>query len=85
MPMPLVRRVFAAATLFLALTTGHVLAQTITGRPSEPTAGMKMKTESFSRDPGWLGVNNRAARMREPMQVRQDFGFSAKTRHAGGA
>jgi hypothetical protein len=51
---------------------------------AETTAGMTMKTESFDRDPGWQGINNRAARMREPKQVRQDFGFSAATQHAGG-
>jgi hypothetical protein len=45
---------------------------------------MQMKTESFDRDPGWLGVNNRSARMREPVSIRQDFGFSAGTNHAGG-
>src|SRR6516162_8715972 len=44
----------------------------------------QMKTESFDHDPGWLGVNNRAARMREPVSVRQDFGFSVATGHAGG-
>jgi hypothetical protein len=84
MPATIVRSVFAAA-LLLALTAGSVFAQTVAAGPSEPTAGMKMKTESFDRDPGWLGVNNRAARTREPMLVRQDFGFSAETRHAGGA
>jgi len=46
---------------------------------------MTMKSESFDRDPGWLGVNNRSARMREPVSIRQDFGHSASTRHAGGA
>ncbi len=46
--------------------------------------GMKIKTEQFSRDPGWLGINNRAARQRSPVNVRQDFGYSPATRHAGG-
>jgi hypothetical protein len=42
------------------------------------------KTESFDRDPGWDGVNNRPAdRGDRPVEVRQDFGFSA-TSHAGG-
>jgi hypothetical protein len=77
--------IVAAAALFLALSTGPVFAQTISAGPSEPTGGMKMKTESFSRDLGWLGVNNRAAQMRPPTPVRQDFGFSAESRHAGGA
>jgi hypothetical protein len=79
-----VHRLFAAAALLPVLTTGIVLAQTISAGPSEPIAGMKMKTESFSRDPGWLGVNNRAAGMRKPVLVRQDFGFSSETRNAGG-
>lgn len=43
-----------------------------------------MRTESFARDPGWEGVNNRSAQEREPVQVRQDFGFSPGTSHAGG-
>lgn len=43
------------------------------------------KTESFDRDPGWVGVNNRSAQMREPVSIRQDFGHSAATQHAGGA
>jgi hypothetical protein len=43
-----------------------------------------MKTESFDRDPGWVGVNNRSARTLEPISIRQDFGFSPDTAHAGG-
>jgi hypothetical protein len=46
--------------------------------------GMLLKSESFDRDPGWIGVNNRAARMRDPVEIRQDFGYSGKTSHAGG-
>lgn len=45
--------------------------------------GMRLKTESFDRDPGWEGVNNRSAQQREPIMIRQDFGYSA-TRKAGG-
>ncbi len=40
--------------------------------------------ESFDRDPGWEGVNNRA-REPGPRTVRQNFGYSAGTSHAGGA
>jgi len=47
------------------------------------SAGMKMKTENFDRDPGWHGVNNRSARTHEQATIRQDFGWS-KTDHAGG-
>jgi hypothetical protein len=43
-----------------------------------------MKTESFDRDPGWVGVNNRSARMLDPVRIRQDFGFSPDTAHASG-
>jgi hypothetical protein len=85
MPTTIVPGILAAAALFNALTLGPVWAQTITTGPRESTAGMKLKTESFDHDPGWLGVNNRIAQMREPTQVRQDFGFRAETRHAGGA
>ena len=41
------------------------------------------RTERFDRDPGWEGRNNRASR-NSPRTVRQDFGFSPSTRHAGG-
>ena len=41
------------------------------------------RRESFDRDPGWDGRNNRSP-AGSPREVRQDFGFSA-TRHAGGA
>jgi hypothetical protein len=43
-----------------------------------------MKFESFDRDPGWEGVNNRSARTIDPVPVRQDFGFSPDTAHAAG-
>ena len=42
------------------------------------------KTESFDLDPGWVGVNNRSARTLDPVTIRQDFGFSPDTAHAGG-
>ena len=38
--------------------------------------------ESFDRDPGWEGHNNRSAR---PETIRQDFGWSRETANAGGA
>ena len=46
--------------------------------------GTRQKTESFDHDPGWHGVNNRAARHNQPRMVRQDFGYSSNTNHAGG-
>ena len=42
-----------------------------------------LKTEHFDRDPGWEGHNNRVT-SKKPVQVKQDFGFSA-TNHAGKA
>jgi hypothetical protein len=43
------------------------------------------KAETFDRDPGWEGVNNRPSdRNDQPVIVRQDFGFTV-TSHAGGA
>lgn len=41
------------------------------------------RTEHFDRDPGWEGRNNRAEKS-APRTIRQDFGFSPATRHAGG-
>src|SRR5262245_15712096 len=41
------------------------------------------RTQSFDRDPHWDGHNNRS---QEPARtVRQDFGYSAATKNAGGA
>ena len=39
------------------------------------------RLESFDRDPGWDGQNNRASR---PQLIRQDFGWSPGTTNAGG-
>src|SRR6478672_7974597 len=39
--------------------------------------------QSFDRDPGWEGVNNRAQDPK-PRTIKQDFGYSAKTSQAGG-
>lgn len=43
-----------------------------------------IKTETFDRDPGWEGINNRSAQTIEPVTIRQDFGYSSRTVHAGG-
>jgi hypothetical protein len=40
------------------------------------------RTQSFDRDPGWDGHNNRSDHFK-PREVRQDFGYS-RTAHAGG-
>ena len=42
----------------------------------------EQRFESFDRDPGWDGHQNRSVR---PKTVRQDFGYSPNTSHAGGA
>lgn len=42
-----------------------------------------LKTETFDRDPGWEGHNNRIV-PEKPLMVTQDFGFST-TNHAGTA
>lgn len=39
------------------------------------------RVENFDQDPGWDGRNNRSAK---PELIRQDFGWSAATSHAGG-
>jgi hypothetical protein len=46
-------------------------------------AAAEERHEAFDRDPGWEGVNNRA-RESKPRTVKQDFGYSPKTAHAGG-
>lgn len=72
------------AAFLMALTLAATArAETPLARP-EQTSGMRMKAESFDRDPGWLGVNNRNAQTQEPRAIRQDFGYNSKTGHAGG-
>ena len=50
---------------------------------SAETNAPALKTEHFDHDPGWEGHNNRVT-SKKPVQVKQDFGFSA-TNHAGKA
>src|SRR5256885_2303798 len=47
------------------------------------TALAEERHEAFDRDPQWEGVNNRAIE-RKPRTIKQDFGYSANTAHAGG-
>src|SRR5688572_23609706 len=42
------------------------------------------RVETFDRDPGWEGVNNRVVPKAYPT-VAQDFGYNAGTNHAGDA
>lgn len=46
------------------------------------SAFAEQRRENFDKDPGWDGHNNRSAK---PETIRQDFGWSAATTHAGGA
>src|SRR5262245_8933928 len=46
-------------------------------------AAAEERTERFDADPGWEGRNNRAA-VPAKRTVRQDFGYSPATAHAGG-
>lgn len=47
-------------------------------------AGRATRTRDFDADPRWDGHNNRIGADREPVKVKQDFGYSATAR-AGGA
>jgi hypothetical protein len=69
---------FLSLTLLVALAAGAG-----NGGAEEPPKKMALKTESFDKDPGWEGHNNRIAPGRIPT-VTQDFGYS-KTNFAGRA
>src|SRR5688572_29152157 len=59
------------------------LSLLLTVTAAGPARG-ETRTETYDRDPGWDRSNNRPAdRKDEPVEVRQDFGFS-NTAHAGG-
>src|SRR5262245_44175762 len=61
-----------AMGLWMGIGTAHGFAQCRDASAPAITAGPgAMKTESFDRDPGWVGVNNRSARMIDPVRVRQ--------------
>jgi hypothetical protein len=55
------------------------LAASLTG-----WAAGEERTERFDKDPNWDGRNNRSTVL-EPRTIRQDFGYSPSTAHAGGA
>ena len=68
MPRSMVQGAIATAAVLAGLSGEPALAQVTTAAtPAIP--GMRMKMESFDRDPGWLGVNNRLAQTREPIQI----------------
>lgn len=81
------RRRFVLIT-WTAISLGAAGALVRSADRSQPagtgTNAEGLKTESFDRDPGWVGVNNRSATMRDPIKIHQEFGYSAKTAHAGG-
>ncbi len=66
----------ALASLALAIGVGK-------GGAQEQPKKMPLKTESFDKDPGWEGHNNRVVPLKAPT-VAQDFGYS-KTNFAGNA
>lgn len=68
-------RVLVLVTFLLAAILGSL--------NSEERPGLERKTESFDRDPGWEGHNNRIVPKKYPTIV-QDFGYS-KTHFAGNA
>src|SRR5829696_6751326 len=68
-------------TILALLATAAALLH---GARPEDRAGPLTKTETFDRDPGWDRSNNRPAdRKDQPVEVKQDFGFT-RTAHAGG-
>lgn len=62
------------------LLAGALLAAISLGRAT----AFEERSEHFDRDPGWEGRNNRATAI-AARTIRQDFGFSPATHHAGGA
>jgi hypothetical protein len=62
----------ALRCIWIALLTLMVWTSVLAGQ----------RHESFNKDPGWEGHNNRSVR---PETIRQDFGWSPDTAHAGGA
>jgi hypothetical protein len=68
----------------VVIVTGALLALLLGAEPAAQESG-RTKTETFDRDPGWDHLNNRPAdRGDQPVTIRQDFGYSAGTSHAGG-
>lgn len=68
----------------LALAVGAAVIPPESRADDPALTNSRERTENFDEDPDWEGVNNRMARSLEPRQVKQNFGFSPATRHAGG-
>lgn len=73
--------VFAFAICLMFMTPSRGLAQSSNDRAG---SSHNLFFEKFDRDPGWIGVNNRSATTHPPRSIRQDFGYSADSNHAGG-
>lgn len=74
---------FAPKLVSLGLAMAATLAAVALISPPAGFAGADTtRTQSFDRDPGWDGRNNRSEAI-APRRVRQDFGWS-RTAHAGG-
>ena len=78
-------RKWILATFLIAMPLAMLFAETAMETQRSVVAEANTKTESFDRDPGWEGVNHRNARTREPIVVRQEFGYRPQTHNAGGA
>lgn len=72
------RNRFLAALCVAALASGWPVRANATEPETE------FKVETFDRDPEWEGINHRLAQSRSPIDVRQDFGYSAASHRAGG-
>lgn len=66
---------FAWLLLAAAAATG--------ARTATPAPALRLVSQSFDRDPGWDGHNNRSP-VPEPRPVRQDFGYSPTSHAATG-
>jgi hypothetical protein len=70
-------------SLHIAPTAMLLAALTALALPPRASGEEKTKTETFDEDPGWQGVNHRAAIEREPAAIRQDFGYSLSEKAGG--
>ncbi len=68
-------------TIHLGAVVATLVAGTAFALAAPPPGNTK--TETFDKDPGWEGVNNRSASTAPKATVKQDFGYS-DTQKAGG-
>ena len=81
--MNLGHRLLAAGLVGLVVSSAVVVVSVAAKAGADPP-GADLRTSSFDSDPGWDGHNNRIGATRDPVKVRQAFGYSA-TNRAGGA